>query len=197
MVALTRFMTIICLAFVFSGCSLFRHDLSVDYQEYLANNGSDVEFPQTNYTAQYVLTSNTANHYLEFRDIKVGIANLWIVRFGELLETTLRSNHFENAFQRLSKFEGGRDSGTMIIQYNVVDYKFVDGEAWVTLQVSVLKSGSVVFDKTYFQSGTDYSVDLFFNGPFVMKSVWRKSTRDAVETILAKSLNDMIAQGVR
>ena len=196
MTTIMKLVAVIAVALFFSGCSI-RHVVSDDYQQYLINNKGGFQLPQTNYDAEYVLTPNTVSHNYEFRAATTGYANLWVVNFGEILEKTLQSEEVQRAFKRLLKAKDGVGSGAMTIRYNLEDYRFAGFEARVTLRISVLREGSVIFDKIYFEKGISQGGKMFWAGVFGMKNAIHQSTKNAIDKILAKSLYDIMAQDIQ
>ena len=178
------------LIILFTGCSI-PHRVSDDYAQYLLNNQGNFKFPETNYVAEYILTPNTKNHHYEFHCATTGYANLWIVEFGKMLEETLTSSDFQSAFKKLSKASDDSATNTLRIKYNLVDYRFEGFEARVRLQVAVIKDGSVILDKTYFEKGKSQGGKMFWGGAFGMKNAIQQSTKSAIDKILFQSLIDM------
>jgi len=185
-----RLTIVVCIVVISSSCSI-KHVVSKDYSQYLVNNEGNYQLPHTDYVAEYVLTPNTVNHNYEFRAATVGYAHLWVVKFGEILEKTLQSKDVQSAFKQLSKAKDDGTSGVMIIKYNLINYEFEGFEARVKLQITALKSGTVIFDETYFQIGISQGGKMFWAGPFGMKNAIQQSTKNALDKILSQSLNDM------
>ncbi len=195
MLKLLKITVVITLWLSFGGCSI-RHVVSDDYHQYLINNEGNYQFPKTDYEAEYLLTPNTVNHSYEFRAAIAGYANLWIVKFGEILEKTLQSKDVQSAFKSLSKYDNEYGSG-MLIKFNLVDYKFEGFEARITLQVSVLKGDSVVFKETYFEKGISQGAKMFWAGVFGMKNAVQQSTKNAIDKIIERLLCDMMSKNIR
>jgi hypothetical protein len=181
---------IVCLTLFSFGCSI-HHVISEDYPQYLSNNQGTFQLPKTDYMAEYVLTPETANHHYEFRAATVGYAHVWVVDFGRMLESTLESTDVKAAFKKLSKSSGDNMSGDMVIRFDLVDYKFEGFEARVNLRISSAKNGSVIFDKSYFETGLSQGGKMFWAGPFGMKNAIQQSTKTAIDKILSQSLQDM------
>ena len=175
---------------ILTGCSI-PHRVSDDYRQYLLNNQGDSKFPQTDYVAEYILTPNTINHHYEFHCATTGYAHLWIVEFGKMLEETLTSNDFQSAFKKLSKSSDDSATNALRIKYNLVEYEFKGFEARVRLQVTIIEKGSIVLDKTYFETGKSQGGKMFWGGAFGMKNAIQQSTKSAIDKILSQSLIDM------
>ncbi|MBI4710226.1 MAG: hypothetical protein HY806_07430 [Nitrospirae bacterium] len=173
-----------------TGCSI-KHVVANDYPQYLVNNAGSTQFPHTEYTAQYILTPNTISHRLKFRAASTGLAHLWIVDFGKILEDTLESNDIQSAFKKLQKASGSGDLSGLVIKYNLIAYRFAGFEATVNLQVTVTKDGAVIMDKTYLEKGLGQRGKVALTGVFGMKNAIQQSTKLAVDKILLQSLNDM------
>ena len=178
------------LIILFTGCSI-PHRVSDDYRQYLLNNQGNFKFPETNYVAEYILTPNTMNHHYELRCATAGYAHLWIVEFGKILEETLISSDFQSAFKKLSRASDVSLTDVLRIKYNLVDYKFEGFEARVRLQITVIKDGSVILDKIYFEKGKSQGGKLTLCGVFGMKNAIQQSTKIAIDKILFQSLIDI------
>ncbi|MEJ2201959.1 MAG: hypothetical protein P8X63_13245, partial [Desulfuromonadaceae bacterium] len=185
---------VIALAVSFSGCTI-RHVVSEDYHQYLVNNEGSFQLPKTDYEAEYVITPETLTHNYEFRAATTGYANLWIVKFGEILEETLQSNDVRSAFKQLTKSENGAGPG-MLIKFDLSSYEFEGFQASVALQVTVLKKGAVVFEESYFEKGTSQGGKMFWAGVFGMKNAIQQSTKNAIDRILERALRDMLAKRI-
>jgi hypothetical protein len=189
---LAKLSFIFSLVIIFSGCSI-RHQISKDYTKYLQNNQGGFQYPHTNLEAEYTLTENTVNHRYEFRAVIVGYAHLWIVEFGRLLEKTLESDDVQSAFKKLTKISDDGTPGVIKIRYNLIDYTFEGYEARVKLQVTVIKNGTIILDKSYFEKGVRQGGKMFWGGAFAMKNAVQQSTKSAIDNILSQSLNDMLS----
>ena len=193
---ITRNTLVLIFSIFFTGCSI-KHFVSDDYTQYLNNNEGGYQLPITDLEAKYLLTPKTVNHSYEFRAATTGYANLWIVKFGEILEKTLQSKDVQAAFKKLTKSSDGNSTGTVLIKFNLVDYTFEGFEARVTLQVSVLKDDQVIFDETYFEKGKSQGGKMFWAGAFGMKNAIQQSTKNAIDKILARSLDELMTHNLQ
>jgi len=180
---------------MFSGCSI-KHVVSNDYQKYLKNNEGSYKFPKTTCKAQYILTQNTIDHNYKFRSAMVGSAHVWVVKFGEMLEKTLESKDVKDAFTKLSKVTSKVGKDTIVIKYDLIDYKFKGFEARVKLKISVLKNDSIVFEKEYYEKGISQGGKMFFAGSFGMKNAIQQSTKSAIDKIFNKFLLDINSKNI-
>jgi hypothetical protein len=176
---------------LFSGGCSIHHVIADDYSQYLANNEGRSTLPKTEYQAEYVLTPPTADHHYEFRAAMVGYAHVWVVDFGRMLEATLESRDVQAAFKKLTKAKGDKLSDDMTVNFGLIDYRFENFEATINLRISVSRGETVVFDKTYVETGLSQGGKMFWAGPFGMKNAIQQSTKTALDRILAQSLKDM------
>ena len=194
MTSKAKIIIILLLTTFFSGCSI-RHVVSDDYPTYLNKQSGTLEYTKTDYTAQYIITPETANHLYEFRAGSTGIANQWVVKFGTMLEATLESDDVQQAFKKLSKSAGG-GSDILTFTYKLVEYKFEHGAANVTMQITASKSDTVLFDQTYEEKGNNQKGKMVWTGVFGMRNAIHQSTNLAISRILNKSLTDLMAKKI-
>ena len=171
-----------------SACSI-PHRPAEDYEQYLINNDEKSNFPTTDLEVDYVLTPNTVEHHLEFRSATVGYANVWIVEFGDMLETTLQSEDVQEAFSRLTRQPEG-NSADNLITFDLVDYQFVDYGAHIILEISVDENGTEIFRRKYDEDGKTQGGKMFWGGVFAMKNAIQQSTKLAVDEIITDFIND-------
>ena len=178
--------------FFISGCT---HIISKDYDRYLKNNNGRHAFPYTNFKAKYLLTPNTVKHNYEFRSVTVGYAHLWVVNFGKILDQTLQSEDVQDAFKSLTRAtvkDLTQSEDTIIIKFNLLNYKYEGFRAFITLEISLIKNKSVVFQKKYYAEGLSEKGKAFWGGSFAMKNAIQQSTKNALDQILEKFINDII-----
>ena len=53
----------------------------------------------------------------------IGYANLWVVKFGKMLEKALQGKGVQDVFKSLAKYDGTPDSA-VLIKFDLNDYKF-------------------------------------------------------------------------
>ena len=61
-----------------------------------------------------------------------GYANVWVVQFGEILDSTLQSHDVQAAFGKLTKSDGGATSDGVLI-FDLQSYTYVELGAHVSL----------------------------------------------------------------
>ena len=190
---------VICLflffvSILFSGCSI-NHRIADDYEQYLLENQGNSKLPNTELKADYVVEKNTQTHKYEFRAISVGIANLWIVEFGKILDKTLQSSDVQESFGKLTKIIETNTNEGNLITFKLVDYYFIEYCANVTLDISIKNGdGSVVLDKTYQADGKRQTAKMWAGGVFLMKNAIRQSTKYATDSIISDFINDINLQ---
>ena len=181
---------IILVALAAGGCSI-PHRPAEDYQQYLINNDEKSNLPTTSLETAYVLTPDTIAHQVEFRSATVGYANVWIVEFGKMLETTLQSEDLQEAFGRLSRQLDDEEFAGYLTTFDLLDYQFYDYGAHVTLAIAVSKNGEEIFHKTYDQDGKTQGGKMFWGGVFAMKNAIQQSTKLAVDQIITDFINNL------
>lgn len=173
-----------------SGCSI-NHHVARDYDQYLVNNEGKSNLPATDLVATYSLTEPTENHRIEFRSVTVGYANLWIVEFGDILDSTLRSRDVQAAFEDLTKEMLGKSEGELHLVFELVNYKFEDYGAHVDLRIALFDQGQQVFARDYRAAGLTQTGKMWGAGVFGMKNAIQQSTKLAMDEILREVLTDL------
>ena len=173
-----------------SGCSI-NHYVAQDYDQYLVNNQGRNNLPETGLVASYNLTESTENHRTEFRAATVGYANLWIVEFGEILESTLRSRDVQMAFEELSRKMPDASGGELHVVFELIKYEFVDYGAHINLRITLLDEGRPAFIQDYQADGLTQTGKMWGAGVFGMKNAIHQSTKLAMDEILRDFLADL------
>ena len=173
-----------------TGCAIKR-PVSEDYNQYLLNNDSQSELPTTDLEAKYLLDSKTINHKYEFRSAKAGIANVWVVEFGKMLDETLKANYVKEAFGKLEQVEGNNNSEGNLISFSLESYQFKDNRASVSLNISLSKGSGEILNKTYHSTGKTQGAKMFWGGVFAMKNATQQSTKLAIDKILTEFIQDI------
>ena len=171
-----------------SACSII-HTPHSDYCQYLKNNEGKIEKAQVAQSTSYVIDTATQNHRYEFRSVMTGAANLWVVEFGKILDTTLESKDYRNAFKSLAKAGPTTDS-ELLINFHLNDYKFEGFQAKVNLSVKADYQNKTIVDKTYEADGISQGGKMFWGGVFAMKNAIQQSTKSAVDEILLRFIVD-------
>ena len=188
-----RIVFVFFMVLITSACTI-RHSIDKDYPQYLANNAGEANLPKTDKASEYFLTPETQQYTYEFRAAVTGYANLWEVNVGKILDDTLRSQDVQNAFGLLQKVtEPLANSGGLLI-FDLKDYKFEGFSAHITLDISLSRSGNVVFSKTYTESGKSQGGKMFWGGAFAQKNAVQQSTKLALDEILRRLITDLNAQ---
>ncbi|UTW09351.1 hypothetical protein [Pseudomonas benzenivorans] len=171
-----------------TGCTI-NHPIDKDYAAYLANNQGESALPKAQGPADYLLAPATETHHYEFRSALVGHANLWIVDFGKLLDMTLASQDVQQAFEGLKRHDGASSSAP-VLRFELMQYRFEDFRAYVTLNVEVASAGQQLFSKTYQVEGKSQGGKMFWGGAFAMKNAVQQSTKLAMDEILRNFIRD-------
>lgn len=169
-----------------TGCSI-KHPIAQDYPAYLSNNAGESQLPSASGPATYALSPATRSHHYEFRSAVVGHANLWIVNFGQMLDSTLQSTDVQQAFGRL---ESQQQGNLPLLSFELQEYRFADFRAYVTLKISVKSGEQQLFDKTYQVEGKSQGGKMFWGGAFAMKNAIQQSTKLALDDILRDFIQD-------
>jgi hypothetical protein len=175
-----------------SGCSI-NHYVAQDYDQYLINNEGRNNLPATGLIASYSLTDSTESHRIEFRSATVGYANLWIVEFGDILESTLRSRDVQAAFEELTKEMPGAAGGDLHLVFELIKYEFADYGARVDMRITLLDQDRQVFVREYGANGPTQAGKMWGAGVFGMKNAIQQSTKLAMDDILRTALADLNA----
>lgn len=176
------------LSTILTGCTI-NHPIDKDYAVYLQNNHGTSTLPQAQSPATYGLTATTEQHHYEFRAATVGYAHLWIVDFGKLLDMTLQSQDLQQAFGNLKQSTASNFVEPHLV-FDLVNYRFEDYRAYVTMKIDVQSAGTSLFSKTYQVEGKGQGAKMFWGGPFAMKNATQQSTKLAIDKILIRFIQD-------
>jgi hypothetical protein len=173
-----------------SGCTI-RHYVAEDYPQYLINNQGESHLP-TSPPSSYAIAPGTRSHSYEFRSGAAGYANLWIVQFGQMLDSSLQSRDVQAAFGRLTA--GPEDPRSGLLVFDLQGYEFTDMGAHVALRVTHQRGGANMFTKVYVAGGSTQRGKVFWGGVFAMKNAVQQSTKQAIDDILRQLIADLNAQ---
>ena len=173
-----------------SGCTI-RHYVAEDYPQYLINNQGESHLPSAA-PSSYAIAPGTRSHSYEFRSGAAGYANLWVVQFGQMLDSSLQSRDVQAAFGRLTA--GAEDPRSGLLVFDLQGYEFSDMGAHVALRVTRRLGGATVFTKVYVSSGSTQGGKVFWGGVFAMKNAVQQSTKQAIDDILRQLIADLNAQ---
>jgi hypothetical protein len=177
-----------------SGCTI-KHYVAQDYPQYLVNNEGQSHLPTTA-AANYAIAERTRAHSFDFRSNAAGRGNLWIVQFGQMLDSTLQSRDVQAAFGKLvgSSTEDPRNG---LLVFDLESYRFSDMSAHVALRITHKRGGADVFSKVYLSDGSTQRGKVFWGGTFAMKNAVHQSTKQALDDILRQLIADLNAQQPR
>ena len=96
-----------------SACSTI---VTQDYNQYVANN-QGITYPSVDYAAQYSMTPATKDHSYKFSSAMGGWGNKWVIKFGDILDSTMKSQDVQKSFKGLT--EGAAGAHTIV--FNLVD----------------------------------------------------------------------------
>lgn len=190
MKALMRLFLLALLAMSTSACTI-HHYVEQDYPQYLVNNTGTANLPTTDRVSAYLLAPATQQHSYEFRSMMSGYGNLWIVEFGRMLDDTMNSADARKAFgaiQKVSEVSGASDG---LLLFDLQNYSFEEFGAHISLQISLYRSGKVVFSKLYRQDGKTQGGKMFWGGVFAQKNAVQQSTKLALDEILRQLIADL------
>jgi hypothetical protein len=183
-------------ALLMSGCSI-THDIAKDYPQYLINNQGAFQLQSTTAASQYVIAPATASNRYEFHSAMAGYANVWVVRFGQILDDTLQSHDVQTAFGKLAKSSGtSADDGLLV--FDLQSYSYAEFGAQVSVKVTYRRGNQEVFSKVYEGYGITLRGKMFRGSDFAMKDEVQamkeevqESTKLAVDTILGQLIADL------
>jgi len=186
-----RLTAVSLLALGTSACTI-HHSIREDYPEYLAKNVGESKLPTTDRASLYFLPAATRDFSYEFRSFVTGGANLWAVEFGKMLDDTLRSADVQAAFGSL-KDAASADAPGNVLVFDLERYTFDDFAAHITLKVTLMRSGTQAFSKTYRQDGKSQGGKMFWGGAFAQRNAVQQSTKLALDEILRQLIQDLNA----
>jgi len=178
-----KFLLILSMLGLLSACSTV---VTKDYKEYVANNQGQT-YPTVPYAVNYEVTPATKNHSYKFSSAMAGWGNSWVVKFDDILDSTLKSRDMQSSFKGLT--EG--TEGPRKVVFNLVNYKFADHHATVELQVTAIKDGKTILEKTYTAHGISQGGKMFWGGGMAMKNAVQQSSKDAVDKIMRDFMTDL------
>ena len=168
-----------------------QHFIEKDYPEYLANNIGTANLPKTDKASEYILTPNTQQHSYEFQAVSTGVANIWVVEFGKMLDDTLMSTDVQKAFGALQKVSDMSGSSSSLLIFDLQNYTFEDYGAHISLKISLIRSGREIFSKIYKQHGKTQGGKMVWGGAFAQKNAVQQSTKLALDEILRQLILDL------
>ena len=168
-----------------------QHFIEKDYPEYLANNIGTANLPKTDKASEYILTPNTQQHSYEFQAVSTGVANIWVVEFGKMLDDTLMSTDVQKAFGALQKVSDMSGSSSSLLIFDLHNYTSEDYGAHISLKISLIRSGREIFSKIYKQHGKTQGGKMVWGGAFAQKNAVQQSTKLALDEILRQLILDL------
>ena len=176
------------LAFALS-LSACAHVVTEDYDQYLVNN-KGTALPAAKVKAVYSIDPSTKSHEYKFSSAMAGMANSWVVKFGDLLRVTLKSEDVQKAFGGIEEVNGAVPAKTRLIEFLLVDYQFRDKMAIVKMNITVKYGDKSILQKTYEAKGNSQGGKMFWGGAMGMKNAVHQSTKFAADKILTDFIND-------
>lgn len=183
------YLTVALLATVLSTACSINHPIAIDYDKHLVKYGSETVLPTTGLESEYLIDSETINHSYQFRAASVGYAHVWIVEIGKILDKTLNAEYVQKAFGKFEKSVGESDGN--VVEFTLENYEFKSFHAFLTMKIDVVNNGKSIFSKTYKAEGAGQAGQMFMAGPFGMKNSTLKSTKQAIDKILAEFITDI------
>ncbi len=174
---------IIMSCFLSSGCSI-NHFIAEDYPDYLQNNTGTISDMMLQRPATYTLSDRTLAHRHEFRSFMAGSANLWIVEFGKMFDSSLKSTDYSPSFKPGTASE-------LKIKFDLERYEFKNFQTYITLNVDVVDGETNVFSKSYDVVGKNQASKVVFTGVFGMKNAVQQSTKLAIDELLIRFRKDL------
>ncbi len=172
-----------------SACTVPVHE---DYPQYLTNNHGRVTFPRVYEPVRYYLSPATEDHTYSIRSARAGFfMNRWVVDFGTIMDTTMRSADVRYAFDSVQKATTPYGQDGLLVAFDLTNYQFGGFEARVNLRIDVLDDGREIMSKTYAAKGRSQGGKIFWGGSFLMKNAVQQSTKNAVDKILREFILDM------
>lgn len=186
MLRITHLIPLLLISFL-SGCT---HFVAEDYPQYLTNNTGISHLPSTDKVRQYFLPPQTKYFKYEFRSATSGKAHLWVVEFGKMLDDTLKSADVQAAFGTLSSVDSASAPGLTLV-FELRHYRFSEFAAHISLDAKLMNEGTVVFEKSYVQSGGGQAGKMFALGGLAQKNAVHQSTKQALDKILRQLITDI------
>jgi hypothetical protein len=183
---------ILCLfTAVQSGC-ITPHYVTKDFPGFLNTEAGKASLGKCNTQTSYQLSDETVKHSYSIRSFISGYANEWTVKFGELLDQYINSSDVQKAFGTLSKVTSGPGSEEKLF-FNLIDYKFTGGRAYIKMSVSHFVNGHPVKTWVYEANGEGQFVKMLTVGSFAMTRLVEKSTKTALDDIFTRLIADLNA----
>jgi len=170
-----------------SGC--ITHHVSGDYPEYLQRHPGRI-IGKAPFEAEYELTENAKNRELRIHSGTVGIANVWTVNVGDLLEGYLNSGDLQNAFGKLHGHSGNSVVSDLLI-FDVVKFEFKNYSADISFNIAHFRNGKKISTKIYGAVGGSELGKMTFGGPFAMKHSIQQSMTESLDKILGSFISDL------
>ncbi len=180
------FSLLLMLALSLIGC----HSLSKDYHRYLERSGELPIPASTDLKTGYYITEDTMNHKYSFRAFTSGIANKWIVEFGQMLDVTLQSDSVQRAFGKLAKQGDEKAEGKLLI-FDLENYEFSEFTAHIALNVKLMDESDLILDRTYRSRGQPQGGKMFWGGAMATKHAVHQSTQYALNDIMIELIEDI------
>lgn len=173
-----------------ASCS-FKHPVAEGYGKYLEKHGGNATLPKTALEADYEIDNATVNHRYEFRAMTAGVAQLWIVEFGKILEETLNAPYVQKSFGRLQKRGMRAAEKENLVKFALEKYEFKNFRPYVTMTISLEDGQKELLKKTYSSEGDSQAGHMLAAGHLMMERATLQSTQQAINRILEAFINDV------
>ena len=167
--------------------SACAHPIHKEFDVYLKDHPTSLD--KVNKEASYRIDENTRKMSYEFRSVTTGVANLWVVNVGEMLQDYVNVT-LTNSFQKLIE-----DSGAAVLPLNfyfkINSYRFEDFQAKVDMDIIVRREGIAIFEKRYSAQGQGQGGKMFWGGAFAQRHAVHQSTHLAFHEIFTQFIADV------
>jgi malate/lactate dehydrogenase len=167
--------------------SACAHPIHKEFDVYLKEHPSSLE--KVNKEASYRIDEDTRKMSYEFRSATTGVANLWVVNVGEMLQDYVNVA-LTNSFQRLIA-ESGATVLPLNFYFKISSYRFEDFRAKVAMDITVSQDGSVIIEKRYSAEGQGQAGKMFWGGAFAQRHAVHQSTHLAFQEIFTQFIADL------
>lgn len=177
---------ILLFAFYLCGCTTIVDE---DYAKYLSNNRNFSSLSKVDLPSYYQLDSKSQTH--------IGVIKLrnplprgsWIIRFAPIVDLTLSSQDYQNAFGKLSQAKDLTNTKEYL-SINLLRYDFKKDRAFIALELISYKNNKRDFRKVYFAEGKPQAGKIFWAGSSGLKNAIQQSTMIALNDIFENFSRD-------
>jgi len=178
------FLLCLLLAILTSACA---HPIHKEFDVYLTDHPTSLE--RVNKEASYTIDEDTKKMSYEFRSFTTGVANVWIVNVGEMLQDYVNVV-LTYSFQRLVE-DSAAGSLPINFYFKVYSYRFEDFQAKVEMDIIVRREDVIILEKRYSAQGKGQSGKMFWGGAFAQRHAVHQSTHLAFNDIFTQFIDDL------